>query len=279
MSCIDSGDNGVARRGATFGAGTAAVLPVFEAFQRARVEFAQEVAKLALPNDPHATKNVSAPGGTYEVDGAEKVLATLEASYHLLDDMRPLVTDQSGPVRENAMLAMGRLSSLSSTLHGQISEDETLGATVTTLLTGASPSLIKSALYFLHTLVKSAPEVANKAVERNALAALCERVEDHDSQTKAAAVWCLAAIADHDGLLASSIVDCGAISLLMQCLKEPSLPLRRVALACLGCIAKHELCSQGRVCAPETARPKMCPEDARGGGSTGHLGVERNHRF
>ena len=63
---------------------------------------------------------VSAPGGTYEVDGPEKVVSTLEASYHLLDDMRPLVNDQSAAVRENAMLAMGRLCGLSSKLKEQI---------------------------------------------------------------------------------------------------------------------------------------------------------------
>lgn len=240
MSCVESGDAGVARRGGTMGQGTAAVLPVFEAFQHARVEFAQEIAKLALPNDPRASKMVSAPGGTYEVEGTEKVLATFEASYHLLDDMRPLVNDQSAAVRENAMLAMGRLCGLSSTLHEQISEEETLGAAVSTIMAGAAPSLLKAALYMLHSIVRSSPSAAQMAVERNVLAALCERVEDNDSQIKAAAVWCLAAIADHEPPLAFAVVESGAISLLMQCLKEPSLPLRRVALACLGCIAKHE---------------------------------------
>ena len=46
---VDLSETGVYKRAATFGAGPNAVLPVFEAFQSARVEFAQEVAKLALP--------------------------------------------------------------------------------------------------------------------------------------------------------------------------------------------------------------------------------------
>ena len=37
-----------------------------------------------------------------------------------------------------------------------------------------------------------------------------------------------------------AVVEVGALGLLMQCLKEPSLPLRRVTLACLGCMAKHD---------------------------------------
>ena len=56
-------------RSTTFSVGTTAVLPAFEDFQRARVEFAQEVAKLALPDDPKANQIATAPGGTYEVDG------------------------------------------------------------------------------------------------------------------------------------------------------------------------------------------------------------------
>jgi len=82
--------------------------------------------------------------------------------------------------------------------------------------------------------------VAHLAVERNALTVLCERLEDTESQTKQAAVWCLCGIASHEAPLASAVADAGAVPLLLLCLKEPSLPLRRLALSCLGSIAKHE---------------------------------------
>ena len=206
-------------RSTTFSAGPNAVLPAFEAYQAARVEFAQEVAKLALPDDPLAPNAAAAPGGTYEVDGPEKVLATLEASYNLLPDMRPLVNDQSAAVRENALLAMGRLSNLSTKLQEQISEEDTLAATVATIAAGASPSLLKAALFMLHSSVKPSIHVATLAVERNALPALCERLEDSDSAIKAAAVWCLGAIANHEAGLAAAVVDSGALQLLMQSLK------------------------------------------------------------
>ena len=227
-------------RSSTFSVGTTAVLPAFEDFQRARVEFAQEVAKLALPDDPRAAQISTAPGGTYEVDGPEKVVSTLESSYNLLADMRPLLNDLSPAVRENALLAMGRLSNLSTKLQQQIAEEDTLGATISAIAAGGSPSLLKAALFALHAAVKPSAEVASFAVERNALPALCERLEDRDSTMKAAAVWCLGAIANHSADLASAVLDSGAVQLLMQALKEPSLPLRRVSLACLGCIVKHD---------------------------------------
>lgn len=228
-------------RSAAWASGPNAVLPVFAAYQQARIEFAQEVAKLALPDDPKANQNASAPGGTYEVDGAEKVLNALEQSYHLLNDMRPLVNDQAPAVRENAMVAMGRLSSLSTKLHEQIaSEEETLLATVQTIAQGTTPTLLKAALYLLHSSVKDSAANAGLAVESNALTSLSDALESSDSSVKAAACWCIGGIAGHDAALASAVVDSGCLSLLVQCLKEPSLPLRRVALACLGQVAKHE---------------------------------------
>jgi hypothetical protein len=167
-------------------------------------------------------------------------LGALEASYHLLNDMQPLVNDQAPAVRENAMVAMGRLGRLSDKLHEQIAGEDTIDASIKTIAAGTTPSLLKAALFLLHSSVSSSVEIAQLAVERNALPSLCERVDDADSGIKAAAVWCLAAIANHEQPLASSVADSGALPLLMQCLKEPSLPLRRIALSCLGCIAKHE---------------------------------------
>jgi len=220
-------------------AGKDVVLPAFEAYQQARAEFAHEVARLALPNG--SDQSAAAPGGTYEVDGPEKVVSALEGSYHLIAEMRPLTIDQSPAVRENALIAMGRLSNVSKKLQGGIVAEDTLAAAIDTIsATAVSPSLLKAALFMLHSALRDSAEAANVAVERNALPALCDRLEDADSGTKAAAVWCLAAIAHHDASLAAAVADSGAIASLMQCLKEPSLPLRRVTLACLGSIGKHE---------------------------------------
>ncbi|KOO25325.1 axoneme central apparatus [Chrysochromulina tobinii] len=222
-----------------WGAGKDVVLPAFAAFQRARVEFAQEVAKLALPAG-EALVSKNAASGTYETDGAEKVLSTLEASFNLMPEMRSLLTDVAPTVRENAMLAVGRLCGLSDKLHGQVADPTLLDATISTITSSSQPSLVHAAMFLLHTAVRSSAEVAHLAVEHNALVAVCERLEDTDSQTKQAAVWCLCSIASHEAPLASAVVEAGAVPLLILCLKEHSLPLRRLTLSCLGSIAKHE---------------------------------------
>lgn len=212
-------------------AGPDVVLPAFAAFQAARVEFAQEVARLALPADPAASANATAPGGTYEVDGPEKVLAALEASFTLMPEMRALLNDLAPAVRENAMLAVGRLCGLSHRLHGEIAEADTLGVTISTIGSGASPALTQAAMYLLHAAVRSSADVAALAVDRNALGALCERLEDTESSIKIGSVWCLAAIASHDASLAGAVVECGALPLLLLCLKVYSAPSHSSARA------------------------------------------------
>ena len=81
---------------------------------------------------PGSCRSAGAPGGTYEVDGPEKVLATLEASFTLMPELRALLNDLAPTVRENAMLAVGRLGRLSDNLNAQIAEEDTLGAAITT---------------------------------------------------------------------------------------------------------------------------------------------------
>ena len=164
------------------------VLPCMAAFQAARVEFAQEVAKLALPDDPAACRSAGAPGGTYEVDGPEKVLATLEASFTLMPELRALLNDLAPTVRENAMLAVGRLGRLSDNLNAQIAEEDTLGAAITTIAAGAPSGLVKAALFLLHSAVRCSAEVAQAAdAELNERGAIMAAA---DATATAAATYC-----------------------------------------------------------------------------------------
>ena len=224
-------------RSTTFAAGPNAVLPAFEDFQRARVEFAQEVAKLALPEDPLADKTATAPGGTYEVDGREKVVATLEASYNLLADtasgQRPVPCGARECAAGHGPAIQPVVEAAAAGRGGGYARRDHLRD-----LDGRHARAHQGRALHLHAAVQPSVDVANFAVERNVLPALCERLEDRDSSIKAAAVWCFGAIANRSADLAS-VADSEALQLLLQCLKEPSLPLRRVALACLGCIAKR----------------------------------------
>ena len=97
-------------RANNWGAGPHVVLPVMESFQAARLDFAMEIAKLGVPPD---SAGVNVPGGSYETQATEKVLASLEASTTLADDLIPLVDDLAPSVRQCAMIALGRLCTLS----------------------------------------------------------------------------------------------------------------------------------------------------------------------
>jgi hypothetical protein len=216
---------------------TLGVLVSFEAFQTARLDFAQELARLASHGHPS-----SGPAPPHEVDGAEKVLAALEASDTLAMDIAGLVTDLAPSVQQSAMIAMGRMCGLSAALCAKVTSPDLLRHVV--LLTGqaASAPLLKAALFMLHASARSSAEVAGELVELGALASLCERVETLDPSAKADAVWCLAAIAAHDAPLAKAVACSGALPLLKLCLKEScGMPVRRITLSCLGSIGMHSV--------------------------------------
>eukprot|EP00967_Tisochrysis_lutea_P135746 scaffold241302_cov30-Tisochrysis_lutea.AAC.1 len=212
---------------------TLAVLAPFEVFQAARLDFAQDLARLAAQGRPGAASLA------HEVDSLEKILAALEASDTLVMDIAPLVADLAPSVQQSAMIAMGRMCSLSSSLCIKVAQPDLLRHVVETVTRVASPSLLKAALFFLHASALSSADVAIELVELGVLAPLCERVEALDPGTKTDAVWCLAAIAKHNAELAKAVANSGVLPLLKLCLKEPSLPLRRITLSCIGCIGQH----------------------------------------
>jgi len=215
----------------------ATCLGAFEAFQSARLDFAQEVARLAVAPDQSGLSK----GSTHEVDGVEKVIEALESCDTLAVDIARLVSDLAPSVQQCAMIAMGRLCSLSDPMRVKLTDSKLLGHVVDTIAKCANTGLLKAALFFLHACTKGSAEAAHTVVDDlGVLAFLCERLESSDPSIKADAAWCLGAIARHDSVLGSAVADCGALSLLGLCLKEPSLPLRRVTLACLGCIGQHD---------------------------------------
>ena len=223
----------------SWGTGTGVVLPVFEAYQAARIEFATELAKLVAPKEQTST-GAGIPNASYEVDGAEKVLASLEGIDVLAPQIVGLAADVAPQVRQVSMLAIGRMCSLSDNLHGKLAQPELLAETIKTITNAASPELLKASIYLLQSSVQTSAEVARLAVDAGALPSLCERLEDADAQVKISAVWVLSAIAAHDAALAAAVADAGALPPLMLCLKEPSLPLRRIALSCFGSVGKHD---------------------------------------
>lgn len=213
------------------------VMAVLESYQGARLEFSHEMARLAVPQD----KDALGHDHTYEVEGAEKVRAALEASDTIATDIGTLINDLSPSVQQSAMIAMGRLCGLSGVLRGKLVERKQIEHVIATIQGAASSGVLKAAHYLLYSAVRTSDEAAQIAVDSGALQALAEQLEALDPIVKADATWCFAAIANHSAVLAVSVSDCtNALSLFSQCLKEPSLPLRRITLSCLSCIGKHD---------------------------------------
>ena len=100
----------------SWGTGPGVVLPVFEAYQAARIEFATELAKLAAPTEQTST-GAGIPNASYEVDGPEKVLASLEGIDVLAPQIVGLAADVAPQVRT---LTLTRTQTLTLTLlaHG-----------------------------------------------------------------------------------------------------------------------------------------------------------------
>lgn len=71
-------------------------------------------------------------------------------------------------------------------------------------------------------------------------------MEEFDPTVKESAAWALGYIARHNGgflylisELSQTVVDAGAIPLLVLCVQEPELSLRRIAASALSDVAKH----------------------------------------
>jgi hypothetical protein len=64
-------------------------------------------------------------------------------------------------------------------------------------------------------------------------------LEEFDPTVKEAAAWAIGYIAQHTSELAQSVVDAGAVPLLVLCIQEPEITLKRVAASALSDIAKH----------------------------------------
>jgi hypothetical protein len=56
---------------------------------------------------------------------------------------------------------------------------------------------------------------------------------------KEAAAWALGYIARHNEELAQAVVDAGAVPLLVLCIQEPEIALKRIAASTISDIAKH----------------------------------------
>ncbi len=64
-------------------------------------------------------------------------------------------------------------------------------------------------------------------------------LEEFDPSVKEAAAWALGYIARHTKELAQTVVDAGAVPLLVLCFQEPEITLKRIAASAMSDICKH----------------------------------------
>lgn len=133
----------------------------------------------------------------------------------------------------------------------------------------------KAAAFVLRAVAKHSPELSQSVVASGGVDALVLCLEEFDPGVKEAAAWALGYIARHNAckedtlmcfnfydfslpyyihpisvfvfhttlhhcaVLAQSVVDAGAVPLLVMCLLEPELALKRIAASTLSDISKH----------------------------------------
>lgn len=112
----------------------------------------------------------------------------------------------------------------------------------------------------MRAVAKHSPELAQSVVDSGALNALVSCLEEFDPGVKEAAAWAVGYIARHSGGkpsptrhnlthqlikiskkidLAQAVVDAGAVPLLVLCVQEPELSLKRISASALSDVAKH----------------------------------------
>ena len=70
-------------------------------------------------------------------------------------------------------------------------------------------------------------------MDSGALDALVPCLEEFDPTVKEAAAWAIGYIAQHTADLAQSVVDAGTVALLVLCIQEPEITLKRISASAM----------------------------------------------
>uniref|UniRef100_A0A803VAR9 Sperm associated antigen 6 n=1 Tax=Ficedula albicollis TaxID=59894 RepID=A0A803VAR9_FICAL len=168
--------------------------------------------------------------------------------------LRPLLLDVIPSVRQTVALALGRLA------------DHDVEMAEAVVKAGILPQLIcllpeenryykKTAAFVLRAIAKHSPQLAQAVVQCGALEMLVVCLEDFDPGVKEGASWTFGYIARHNAVhlrlvcldtwssppceLSQAVVDAGAVPLLVLCIQEPEIALKRIAASTLSDISKH----------------------------------------
>ena len=158
-----------------------AALGAFEGFQAARIDFAQELGRLAATGRDAATMRTGGGGSSggiaHEVGAAEKVLAALQGSDTLAEQIGALVSDVSPSVVQSAMISLGRLCLLSHAVCTHVLSPAVLQQLAKTLAGGGSAPLLKAAHFLCYAGAQGSADAARALVGLGVLEHLVENLE------------------------------------------------------------------------------------------------------
>ncbi|KAK4877934.1 hypothetical protein RN001_010440 [Aquatica leii] len=180
------------------------ILQVFDNYQKARISFVQTVADLAMRQQNVEYLNQA---------GA-------------LDLLLPLITDRCTQIQQCAAIAIGRLVNFDAKLAQQVISRNCLPLLLRDI-EKQSKYYKKAALFVVRSLCGHNEELASIVATSGGLEALM------------LSVWAMGYVARHSSTLAQSVVDVGAIPLLILCMQEPELTLKQITTNTLADIAKH----------------------------------------
>ncbi|XP_065912613.1 sperm-associated antigen 6-like [Dysidea avara] len=192
------------------------IIQVFEQYQKARIQFVQNVAEMAS-----RPQNIE----TLHNSGVMQLL-------------RPLLLDIVPTVQQTAALALGKLANHNDDLAEAVVKGDILPQLVYSLAE-QNRFYKKAAAFVLRAVAKHSPELAQSVVDSGALEGLVICLEEFDPGVKEASAWAMGYIARHNGDLAQAVVDAGAVPLLVLCVQEPEISVKRIAASALSDIAKH----------------------------------------
>nr|CAH7723586.1 unnamed protein product [Callosobruchus chinensis] len=194
------------------------VLQTFDTYQKARLQFVQCVADLAVREQN----------------------CELLFNAGILELLRPLLTDPCVQIQQCAAVALGKLVHNDAAIADQLLEQNFVPIFLNNLTIGNKYQK-KAILFALRSICKHSDRNTLAVINAGGLQAMINCLEDFEVTVKEAAAWGIGYIARHNRALAKACVDAGAVPLLMLCLQEPELNLKQIAASALSDIARHSV--------------------------------------
>ena len=193
-----------------------AVLLPFSENQKNKISFVQKISELA--KNPKNIPALKAAG--------------------VMEELRPLLTDQNPTVQQTSALAIGRLANYSEELANSVISNDIITNLISSL-SNQNRFYKKSACFVIKSVAKHNPQLADDVIKCGVLNPLILCLDEFDPSVKESACLALGYISKHNSSLAHQVVESRAVEKLMLCLLEPEILLKRASSLTLNFICQH----------------------------------------